>query len=430
MMASRRLGYAIRSSGQKAAAKYMATAATPGGLSFQQGSVLQGLKVAAGHDDGRAATSAVSVVVRAGSRYQLIPGTAHLLEKFAFKNTTQRTSFRITRETELLGGMLSASLSREHIILSAQFMREDLPYFLELLGEVLTETKYSQHEFHDNVVPLAKLEYDAAKSSLIPLALDGIHAQAYRRGLGNEMLILPEVEVTGQDVLDFARASYTQQNIAVVGHGVDQQAFEQQVAECFADVAKTPAASVKENKYYGGEARIPLAGGSSCYAIAFPGSKLTGNATAELAVLAALLGGEAHVKWSSGLSPLAKLADATCHATATNICYSDTGLFTVFVYGKSDKVASAARAALKALKDVASGSVKISADELQRAVAQAKFAALQNNENKLALIEAVGQTLLNGGDVAATLSPSTLLGKVTADKVKQVRKFYEMSKLY
>ena len=42
-----------------------------------------GIKVAA-RDDGRPTTS-LSVVVKAGSRYEPSPGVAHLLEKFAFQ---------------------------------------------------------------------------------------------------------------------------------------------------------------------------------------------------------------------------------------------------------------------------------------------------------------------------------------------------------
>lgn len=42
-----------------------------------------GIKVAS-RDDGRPTTS-LSVVIRAGSRYETGPGVAHLLEKFAFQ---------------------------------------------------------------------------------------------------------------------------------------------------------------------------------------------------------------------------------------------------------------------------------------------------------------------------------------------------------
>lgn len=33
--------------------------------------------------------------------------------------------------------------TREAVVLEAKFLREDLPYFTELLGEVISQTQYS-----------------------------------------------------------------------------------------------------------------------------------------------------------------------------------------------------------------------------------------------------------------------------------------------
>jgi ubiquinol-cytochrome c reductase core subunit 2 len=46
------------------------------------------------------------------------------------------------RESELLGAELFTSHSRENIVVGAKFLRDDLPYFVELLAEVASETKY------------------------------------------------------------------------------------------------------------------------------------------------------------------------------------------------------------------------------------------------------------------------------------------------
>lgn len=59
------------------------------------------------------------------------------------KNTDRRSALRITRESELLGGQLAASHTREALVLEASFLRDDLPYFAELLAEVITRTKYT-----------------------------------------------------------------------------------------------------------------------------------------------------------------------------------------------------------------------------------------------------------------------------------------------
>lgn len=59
------------------------------------------------------------------------------------QNTEKRSALRITRESELLGGQLKAYHTREALVVEAAFLREDLPYFTELLGEVITKTRYT-----------------------------------------------------------------------------------------------------------------------------------------------------------------------------------------------------------------------------------------------------------------------------------------------
>ncbi|KAJ2980217.1 hypothetical protein NUW54_g11036 [Trametes sanguinea] len=82
-----------------------------------------GVKVAAA-DNGEA-TSAVTVIVKAGSRFETKPGVAHALKNYAFKSTDKRSTLGTVREAELYGGVLSSSLSREHLAVTAEFLRGD-----------------------------------------------------------------------------------------------------------------------------------------------------------------------------------------------------------------------------------------------------------------------------------------------------------------
>lgn len=59
------------------------------------------------------------------------------------QNTAKRSALRITREAELLGGELTSYHTREAVVLEANFLREHLPYFTELLAEVVAETKFT-----------------------------------------------------------------------------------------------------------------------------------------------------------------------------------------------------------------------------------------------------------------------------------------------
>lgn len=114
--------------------------AASGSFSYQTGDAA-GVKIASRDLPGP--TTHLAVVAKAGTRYEPLPGFSDALEKFAFKNTFRRSALRIVRETELLGGVLSAYHSRENLVLSTRFLRDDLPYFAELLGEVISQTKYT-----------------------------------------------------------------------------------------------------------------------------------------------------------------------------------------------------------------------------------------------------------------------------------------------
>lgn len=56
---------------------------------------------------------------------------------------------RICREVELLGGESFAYHGRENLVIGARFLREDLPYFVELLAETAGQTKYQRMSWKD-----------------------------------------------------------------------------------------------------------------------------------------------------------------------------------------------------------------------------------------------------------------------------------------
>ena len=69
-----------------------------------------------------------------------------LIYRCCRQGTWKRSALRITREAELLGAALESHHSRENLVIGAKFLREDLPYFVELLGEVISQTKYMRRQ--------------------------------------------------------------------------------------------------------------------------------------------------------------------------------------------------------------------------------------------------------------------------------------------
>lgn len=60
---------------------------------------------------------------------------------YDLQSTQRRSTLRIQRESELLGAELQSYHTRENLVVGAKFLRDDLPYFLELLAELASMTK-------------------------------------------------------------------------------------------------------------------------------------------------------------------------------------------------------------------------------------------------------------------------------------------------
>lgn len=400
---------------------------------FSVSSTSSGIKVAT-IDEG-APTSAITVALKAGSRYEALPGLSHVLKNFVFKGTNKRSALRLTRETELLGGVLSSTLTREHLFLTAEFMRGDEPYFAEILGDVLTQSKFSAHEYHEEVVPSVATEYEQAQQQPAVIALDMAHQLAFRRGLGNSLWASPYTEVDLLSAVAHARSAFSNTSgTAVLASGIDSGYLGELVGEFYtksssAASSQSPAAALTsspQSKYYGGELRVPITahGGSAkgSLLVAFEG----GNQTQpEYAVLKALLGGESPLKWGNGTAPLSKLTPLVggplkSVSKAFNLHYSDAGLFGIYIEAATDKVQELASKSVQALRDVAEG--KSSEEDVKRAISRAKFEAATALESRVARQELVGSQVLESSSVTSLADAFSKLDGVSASKVQEAAK--------
>ncbi|PGH18844.1 hypothetical protein AJ79_00257 [Helicocarpus griseus UAMH5409] len=405
-------------------------AAAPKGFEYESGEAT-GVKFA--NRDVAGPTTTLSLVAKAGSRYQPFPGYSDLLEKFAFKTTNKRSALRITRESELLGGELSASHSRENVVLSAKFLSNDLPYYAELLAEVISETKFAQHEFDELVAHLVKYSQGDLVANPPAQALDSAHNVAFHHGLGESLIPTPDSPLAGyvdmEGLSAFAQGAYSKPSIAVVSSGANTADLSKWVGQFFRDIPATASTGVcspkahQPSKYYGGEERIPSKAGNAVV-IAFPGSSAFGTGASykpEVSVLAALLGGKSTIKWSPGSSLLSQAAQASGASVSTcNSAYSDAGLLHVTISGKAQSVASASKSVVETIQKVAAGNV--SSEEIKKAAALAKFRALEAGELLASGLELTGSGLIHGGKPFQIAQVGQSIEKVTEQQVKDAAK--------
>lgn len=268
----------------------------------------------------------------------------------------------------------------------------------------------------------AAAQYDAAA-----IALDNAYAVAFHNGLGSPVFpasTAPYKKYLSDDhVAAFADAAYTRPNLAIVGDGANASTLSSWVERFFKDVPVSAQSgqSIKTEatKYFGGEQRQNAAVGNAI-TIAFPGSDYN-NAKPEIAVLAALLGGKSTIKWSPGFSLLGKATAGLpdLQVATSNASYSDAGLFTIQISGAAASVRKAAFEAAKALKSVADGTV--GKEDLEKAIANAKFDALNDSQLREPSTILAGAGLLNTGKPFELNALSKAIEGVTAQKLKTVR---------
>jgi len=368
-----------------------------------------GPKVAA-VDSGQP-TSAITFLAKAGSRFETKPGVAHALKNFAFKSTANRSALGTVRESEFYGGVLSTSLSREHLSLTAEFLRGDESFFVDLLTSFITSAKFTRHEFDEYVVPVIQAESLAASADPATHAIELAHALAFRSGLGSSLFASPHSSVTIDDIKSFAASAFSKGNIAVLGTGIDQSTLSKLVEKAFSPPpSSSTAPTTSASSYHGGETRVEAHGGPQTVFIGF-GS--TGAPLPQLAALSAHLSPQPSVKWSQGLSPISSAIPTGTSVHTVFLPYSDATLFGFLVQGTTTAgVKEAGKAVVKALKDSALiGGIK--ADDLKKAIAKAKFTAASAVDGRDGIVSALGTKVLAGSEASLETTLSSLDG-VTA----------------
>ncbi|KAL5498394.1 QCR2 [Sanghuangporus vaninii] len=374
---------------------------------------VSGIKVAA-VDNGQP-TSAVTFLFKAGSRYENKPGLANVLKNFSFKGTSKRSALGTVREAELLGGVLSTSLTREHLAVTAEFLRGDEDAFVDILSSVVSSSKFSPWELKESVLPTVEAETSAASADPTAVAIELAHAIAFHSGLGSSIFAPSHLSFTIEDIKSFAGQAFSKDNFVVLGTGIDQEALSELLEKNLKVTSTGAALSSPASQYFGGETRLSLTEGPQTV---FVGFGKAGAPSPEVAVLAAHLSTTPSIKWSASLSPIASVIPAGTSVRPVLLPYSDATLFGLLVQGESaSDVREAAAASVKILRDTtATDSVK--PEELKAAIAKAKFAAASAVENREGFISTFGPKVLSGSDTSLSNLYSALDGVSTSNFTK------------
>ncbi len=261
------------------------------------------------------------------------------------------------------------------------------------------------------------------------MATNSAYGVAFHRGLGVPLWPasnLPWKKYLDADSLaDYAATAYAKPNFALVANGVKQEELSKWVNEMFGDVSSSAPYQLQaeQTKYYGGEERIAHGSSTNSLVIALPGSSSPtgGFYKPEIAVLAALLGGQTTIKWSPGFSLLSKAAQETPNMfiDTKSAIYSDAGLLTITMSGSASDVKTTAPKVVEALKSVVQN---IDKETFAKAKALAKFKELEFGQETQAGMELTGAGLVKGGKAYQIDEVAKNVDGVTMEAVKKAAK--------
>ena len=277
--------------------------------------------------DGPGKVSTLTVRVHAGARHAPKDGMSHLLSRFNFMDTGDKSALRLVRESELLGGRVESSVCRQYITLRATFLKEDLPYYVNAIGNVLYKSSFKPHEFTEQVLPAAEHDLHLFRSDNVAIAKDALFNVTYRNGLGNPVYYDGVEPITLDEVKQFADKVYTRDNIEITGTNVNEADLKKFVDQSLINslpVGKSLKPTTAPRVYYG-ESRIRRRHGQSVAGIAVP---VTKEQFAQFEVLSTYL-----------TSPLFEQTGAV-NSAALYKFPGEHGLFTMFVKDADAKVVS------------------------------------------------------------------------------------------
>lgn len=155
----------------------------------------------ASKDTAHNLTNLSVVINNAGSKTGK-SGVSHLLSKFTFLSNGAKSALRFTRESELLGGTFESKVTRDALVLKTSFLKQDLPYYVEALGNVVSNTKFVPHEFEEVVLPAAKTEAVLAEANPVFKGVEKLHEITFRKGLGTHCSTMNPLQLVLKKLLN------------------------------------------------------------------------------------------------------------------------------------------------------------------------------------------------------------------------------------
>ena len=429
------------------------------------------------HDNGGGVAS-VALHVLAGSRDEVAPGTAFVLEGTAYNATQKRSALKFQRDVEDLGGSVASSAGRETFVYSGRFrtqrgrgrrttsygsiscahscaslfaaaapsagevLRENAGALTGLLAEAATQPRLASWDLSESL-PLLGARLEEVSSNPVVAIMEGLHAASYGPvsalghslyGLGDGVAGLEDVDTDA--VTHFLASRFTGRTMVLSAVNVDHGALVGAAEKYLSAVNEGgPLPASPSPTVLGGNTFTRTREGSG---LAHVGVSLEAPARGSpgyyaAGVLQALLGGTQPGGGGAGAlrtgpqrqSRIARSIHTEAHSFIHSLRsfvlpYTDTGLLGLVGTAADHEAGRLVDAMAGFLKDAAA--VPATAAELSRAKTAFKLALLLEAESRAGSRDSAGNALLLGGAVVPVSVALKAVDAVTAADVANVAK--------
>ncbi|KAB1218485.1 Mitochondrial-processing peptidase subunit alpha [Morella rubra] len=366
-----------------------------------------GVKIASETSPNPAAS--IGLYLDCGSIYETPEtfGASHLLERMAFKSTTNRSHLRIVREVEAVGGNIGASASREQMGYSFDALKTYVPQMVELLVDSVRNPAFLDWEVNEEVLKV-KQELEGLSNNPQGLLLEAIHSAGYSGALANP-LMAPESALNRLDgtiMKEFVAENYTAPRLVLAASGVEHEDLLSIAEPLLSDLPSTRPVEEPTSVYVGGDYRRQADTGNTHIALAFevPGGWRKEKEAVLVTVLQMLMGGGG--SFSAGgpgkgmhsrlyLNVLNEYQQIQSFS-AFNSIFNDTGLFGVYACSGPEFAPKAVDIAAGELISIATPG-QVTEVQLNRAKESTKSAVLMNLESRMIVSEDIGRQILTYG---------------------------------
>ncbi|KAK5115867.1 hypothetical protein LTR85_009461 [Meristemomyces frigidus] len=169
--------------------------------------------------------SGIGVYIDAGSRYEndALRGVSHIIDRLAFKSTSNRTADQMLEAIETLGGNIQCASSRESLMYQSATFNSAVPDAIALLADTIRDPQNTEEEVERQ---LETADYEIGeiwgKPELILPEL--VHMAAYKDNtLGNPLLCPKErlESIDRRTVEAYRKAFFKPERIVVAFAGVN-----------------------------------------------------------------------------------------------------------------------------------------------------------------------------------------------------------------